>query len=277
MGRARDEAEAVVADGEAHGVPVPPEAEQGLGVVSRVLRDVLERLEAAVVDGGLTILGESPDVREIDGERHGGSPRDLAKGRREPLVGEQRRIDAVCGRAELVERVVEVGCEPREPVPEPALASEVANELELDPERDELLLHTVVEITLDLPPFRRGCTHEPPLGRAQRVHRVEQIVLQPAILERQQRGGPDGLHELGILAQHGVVDDGEDPGVAVSERAPGEGLPCRVEMRRGIRVDRRTARCAAARRPGAPADRRARAARVARRPRPRADRRASEP
>ena len=107
-----------------------------------------------------------PTSCEIDGERHGGAARDLAEGRLEPLVGEQRRIDAVCGRAELVERVVEVGCEPREPVPEAALAGKVANELELDPERDELLLHTVVEITLDLPPLRRGCSHEPPLGRA---------------------------------------------------------------------------------------------------------------
>ena len=132
-------------------------------------------------------------------------------------------------RTELVERVVEVGCEPGEPVLHPALVGVVTSELELDPECHELLLHTVVEVTLDLPPFRRGRPHEPPLGRAQRVHRVEKIVLQPAVLERQQRRGPDDLHELRILAQRFVVHDRQNRRVAVSERAPGDVLGGRVQ------------------------------------------------
>ena len=128
-----------------------------------MLGDVLERFETAVVDGGLTVLGESPDVLEIDGQRHSRSPRDLAEGSLETLFGEERRIDAVRGRAKLVKRVVELGCEVRESVPEPAVAGEVACELELDAERNELLLYTVVEIALYLSSLRRGCPHQPSL------------------------------------------------------------------------------------------------------------------
>ena len=207
-------------------------------VFAGVLGDVLQRLEAAVVDGGLAVLGQPPDVLEVEGERDDGAPRDLAERRVEAVVGEERRIDAVRGRAEVVERIVEVRRELCEPAVERAVVCEVAGELELDSQRDELLLHAVMEIPLDLAPFRRGGSHEPPLRRAQRVHRVEQIVFQPAILERQERGGSDGLDELGIVAQRVVVDERQNLGLAVPEHAPGERLERRIESEgRPVPVD----------------------------------------
>src|SRR5262249_45030125 len=131
---------------------------------------------------GLAILGESPDVLEIDGEWHARAPRDLAESRLEALVGEERWIDAVRRRAELVERVVELGREVGESVREPVVDGEVPSELEVDPECDGLLLPPVVESAPDLAWFRRGRAAQPPLGCAQGVHRVEQVVFQPTIL-----------------------------------------------------------------------------------------------
>src|SRR5436190_993585 len=83
----------------------PPEPQRGNGVLSGMLGDVLEPFEAAVVDGGLAILGEASYIVEFDGERHARAPRDLAEGCIEPGIGEERRVDAVRRRTELVERV----------------------------------------------------------------------------------------------------------------------------------------------------------------------------
>src|SRR5437867_831961 len=76
---ARDEADTVVAHRETHRLPIAPEPQRGGRLVSAVLGDVLERFEAAVVDRGLAVLRQPPDILEIDAERHRGPTRDLAE------------------------------------------------------------------------------------------------------------------------------------------------------------------------------------------------------
>ena len=255
-----------------HRAPLPPELQRRLGVVPGVLGDVLQRLEAAVVDGSLAILGEAANVLDLRRDRHGRPASRVVEGRHEPTFGEHGRIDPVRNGSKVVQRLVELGCRVGRERPSRSLSFE--GELEVNPQRDELLLHAVVEVTLDLPPLGRRGRDEPPLRRAQRPDGVEQILLETPVLEGQQRRDSDRVDELRILAENRVVHDGEDASLAVTERAPGLPGVLGASDRPGCRGDRRSARAEAARTRAAPADRRARSARAARRRRPTAGRRA---
>ena len=102
----------------------------------------------------------------------------------------------------------------------------------MDPQRDERLLHAVMEVTLDLPPLGRRRCHEPPLRRAQRADGVEQVLLEAPVLENQQCGGAHRADELRILAEDGLVEDGEGLALAVTERTP------RLPLLRRLQDDR---------------------------------------
>ena len=90
----------------------------------------------------------------------------------------------------------------------------------MDPQRDELLLHAVVEVAFDLPPLRRCRCHEPPLRGPQCADGVEQVLLEAPVLEDQQRSGADRADELWILAEDGLVEDGESVTLTLTEGTP---------------------------------------------------------
>src|SRR2546423_14804545 len=68
------------------------ETNRGAGGV-RILRDVVERLEAAEVDGRLHLLGVSTDAFGLDRRRDGRLTGLSLERRGETLVGEERRGD----------------------------------------------------------------------------------------------------------------------------------------------------------------------------------------
>src|SRR5207248_813968 len=83
---------------------------------------------------------DTPDVRDPARGRHGRPACCILEARDEPPVREERRIDAVRHRPQVVQRVVERCAASGEPAARDALVlDELQSELELDPERDELL------------------------------------------------------------------------------------------------------------------------------------------
>ena len=80
----------------------------------RVLRDVVQGLEAAEVDGGLDVLPVPTDAVRLHGDGHGGLPRVGFQRGRQALVGEQRRVDASCEVPEVPERLRRLDLEVRE-------------------------------------------------------------------------------------------------------------------------------------------------------------------
>src|SRR2546423_570888 len=127
---------------------------RGAGGV-RVLRDVVERLEAAEVDGRLHLLGVSTDAFGLDRRRDGRLTGLSLERRGETLVGEERRVDAASEVAQILERGAGRGLQPREQLAFLPLvaADELLGETELHRERHELLLCAVVEVALDLASF----------------------------------------------------------------------------------------------------------------------------
>ena len=75
----------------------------------RVLGHVLHRFQAGEVHGRLDLLGASPDPVGMDIDRHHRLASLGLQRRREPLVGEQRRIDAARQVSQVLERVVGLG------------------------------------------------------------------------------------------------------------------------------------------------------------------------
>jgi hypothetical protein len=119
----------------------------------RVLRDIVQRLEAAEVDGGLNRLGVAGVVDHVDRHRDRHLPSLRLEGGTEPLVGEERRIDAPREVAQIVESSFGVSLDVAEQFG--ALGgipfSQLLGEPGLDGKGDQLLLGAVVEVALDPP------------------------------------------------------------------------------------------------------------------------------
>jgi hypothetical protein len=126
-----------------------------------------QRFEAALIhDSGAVRLGKRvrvhPDVR-LDTR----AQRRRAQCRGEPTGLEQRRMDPVRKPRGLLERDVhdsthlvdERTCVHRIGV------EELLRKLEMDRQRDQMLLRTLVELALDAPPLRRPGEDEAPAGR----------------------------------------------------------------------------------------------------------------
>ena len=72
------------------------------------------------------------------------------KGWSEAAVGEQRRVDAAGERAEAGERVCELGTGGVQELNSRGVRDPGLKELQIEGERDELLLGAVVEVTFEL-------------------------------------------------------------------------------------------------------------------------------
>ena len=123
---------------------------RGLGI----LGDVLQRLQTREVDGGLDRLREPADAVGVDGRWNDGlSSLRLERGR-QALVGQQRRIDATRKVAQVLERLAGADLQVRRH--RCGLAGSrptTRRAAELHVERDQLLLHAVVDVALELAPL----------------------------------------------------------------------------------------------------------------------------
>ena len=117
------------------------------------------------------------------------------------MVGEHRRVDPARKLAQLPQRAA---------APRASVSSRSAGRLGVPPTRDleqlqrhadaeEPLLRAVVEIALEAPPLLVARSHDarPRLAQLQQLR--PQLGLQPLVLERQARCGPDRLQHRGLI------------------------------------------------------------------------------
>ena len=124
-----------------------------------MLRSVLERLEAAEVDGRLDLwVVAATRVRLRIGSGWCARRAALASASSRPAILEQRRVDAVREVAKFLHRLVDRGAKLVENRPGPlrVRVDELADRSEVRLERDEVLLGAVVEVALDPAPLGVG-------------------------------------------------------------------------------------------------------------------------
>ena len=145
----RVETRPVVPDLEAHVARVLPDLDGDARVRGTVLGGILEGFERREVDGRLDLLAvplEPADLHPDAAIR----PSRLRQRGSEPEVAEDGRVGAVGDRPDLVQRLLE----PQTHLLELLVpAQTLAGAIEVDPERDQLLLRAVVQVALDPAPF----------------------------------------------------------------------------------------------------------------------------
>jgi hypothetical protein len=121
---------------------------------ARVLGGILQRLEAAEVDGCLGLLREPPDRVGRNGHRHRGLARLRGQGGDQSGVREQRRVDAAGEVAEVLKRARRVGPQLGKQLPglTRITVRRRGEQVELDRQRDQVLLRAVVQVPLKPPP-----------------------------------------------------------------------------------------------------------------------------
>ena len=79
--------------------------------------------------------------------------------------------------------------------------------LQAHADAEQSLLGSVVEVSLESPALLVAGAHDARTRLAQRHQLRAQLGLQPLVLERHARGGPDRLEHRGLIQQHRIVDD----------------------------------------------------------------------
>ena len=146
-----------------------PASSRTVTVAARLAVGVLERLEPAHVDRPRDFGRVARARCDVDGGRDAGGHRGRAQRRGEAARLEQRRVDPLRKLRRLVQRLLHVAPHLFE---EPPRRSRVGvrqgpASCEVDRERDQLLLHAVVQVALDPPAVCVGRQDEPLPGRAQ--------------------------------------------------------------------------------------------------------------
>ena len=203
-----------------------------------VLDDVGERFGRDEVDGRLD-GGWEPLRTDGQVDRHGRTPRERGECGWEAFLGQDRRVDAACERAQLAEGVDDLGVRlgeelvrRRTSVGEPA-----AGELEREPDPEQALLRSVMEVALEPPPLGVAGLDDPRPRGAHLCELGAQLCLQARVLEREAGRGADGLEELGLVEERRVMDENCEALPVVLEHGDGApGLLLRVE-RGSVRVD----------------------------------------
>ena len=81
----------------------------------------------------------------------------------------------------------------------PGIVSDpVSGQAEIDPERHQPLLRAIVEVPFEPAAFRVAGVDDPRARGSEFVDVRPQLGIEPFVLERQRRGGPDGLHQFGL-------------------------------------------------------------------------------
>ena len=115
-----------------------------------------KRAHAAEVDGERDLGPHRTIRRQLDAGRYAGACRRRPEGCAQPLLVQQGRVEQICETAELVDRPQEVsphlleGRSARSWI----ISLELLRELQLDCERDELLLDSVVQGPLEIASLR---------------------------------------------------------------------------------------------------------------------------
>ena len=148
-GRVDVEADPVIHDGEPQRATRLLEVDRHVRGV-RILGHVLHRFQAGEVHGRLDLLGASPDPVSMDVDRYHRLAGLGLQRRREPLVGQQRRIDPPGQVAQVLERVVGLGLDVgqhRLGLRGIAIHQRLRQTL-FHRQRHQLLLRTVVDVPL---------------------------------------------------------------------------------------------------------------------------------
>ena len=200
-----------------------------------VLGDVLERFQAAEVDGHLDVLRVTTDATaHLSG--HGRAARGGPERLGDAALGQQRRIDPARERADLVQDVVHLPPHRREH----ALAlgrvvlHRLGRHLELDAQADEMLLHAVVEIALEPAPLGMRHLEEAYPGRRHVRRGGLQIRLEPDLFEADQRRRARRLHEPLVARElRAVQHRGDRPPTPLDPCDRLAGRKVRTRERRG--------------------------------------------
>ncbi len=157
------------------------------GLRVRVLRDVLQRLEAREVDGGLRILREAPDPVGDDLDRHGRLARLRLERGEQALVRQERRVDAARQVPQILERPLRVALQLRKHlVGARGIALEHRlRQPHLHAQRHQLLLRSVVDVALETPSLLVLRGDESALRRLQFVEPLSQRLRQADVAQHQ--------------------------------------------------------------------------------------------
>ena len=154
-------ADSVVFDLEVELVLVLPHAYHGTDVRAGVLADILERFQAAEVDGRLDLLRIAADRRGLELRRRGSAPRDAGESFPKPELAEDGRIQSLGEVSELVQDLLELGAEVRKPESNLRIRlGELCGHPDPDAQCDEMLLRAVVKIALDPAALDVSCRHD---------------------------------------------------------------------------------------------------------------------
>ena len=112
---------------------------------------------------------------------------------------------------------------------------QVSRQAEIDAERHQPLLCSVVEVPLQPLAFRVSRGDDPRARGAELVNVRTQLGVQPLILECERCGGADRPHEVALLCKLGIVDDGADPPTLVLDDCRDLSLRRRIQLHRSAR------------------------------------------
>ena len=130
----------------------------------------------------------------------------------ETAVGQRRRVDPARQLAQLTRRFVQLFERRVEQRGRLRVArDQVSRQAQVDAERHQPLLCSVVEVPFEPPAFRVSRGDDPRARGAELVNAGAQLGVQPLILECERGRGADCLHEVALLCKVGVVDDRGDP------------------------------------------------------------------
>ena len=226
-------ADAVVGDLDARRRPRSPEPDAGVRR-ARVLGDVGERLRGDEVDRQLDGLGQALGRLA----RHGRGDRRPARERAQrggEAVLEHGGVDAARELAQLCHRLRELVARGRDELLRRRVVAEaVAEQPELQRDRDEPLLGTVVQVALQPPPLGVAGGDDP-LARGLQLGELHMgLRMQVLVLDRDRRRRAGGLDQLRVLVERRVVDQGCDAAAVAlhgGDGAPGAGARLGVGRR----------------------------------------------
>ena len=154
---------AVVPDVHPHGVVVGVDRDLDCCRV-RVLGNVRQGLGDDVVDADLDRLRKPVPTSDVELDRHRSTARDVAQRGPKPTFGQDRRVDAVRDLSEVVEcprqPFADSGKARKKELARPGLR-DVLGSPYAEPERDQALLHPVVQVAFDESPRLVGGRHDP--------------------------------------------------------------------------------------------------------------------
>ena len=172
-----------------------------------MLGDVREALRHDVVRRNLERFGKAPV--ELDRQAHGhGRPRNkLLERDFESVTADDRRMKAAGDLAQLGERVRDLAASPVDAGPDFRIVAQPRTEhAEIEGERDQPLLRTVVEVALEQLPLSLCRLDDPRPGPSQLLEPGSELRVQPGVLERDSGRRPDRVEQLGLLLQRRIVD-----------------------------------------------------------------------